>query len=54
LIIICRKGGRLAKAAIIYDNRTGNPGNVSKILKRRKKTYGKSKVLCPATIALQI
>jgi hypothetical protein len=52
--MVCRKGGRLAKTVIIYNSRTGNSGNVSEILKRRKKTYGKSKVLCPAAIALPI
>jgi hypothetical protein len=52
--MVCRKGGRLAKAAIIYDSRTGNPGNVREILKRRKKTYGNNEVLYPAAITLPI
>jgi hypothetical protein len=52
--MVCRKGGRLVKAVIIFDSRIGNPANISEILKRRKETYGKSKVLYPAAITLPI
>jgi hypothetical protein len=52
--MVCQKWGRLVKAVIIFDNRIGNPANISEILKRRKKTYGNSKTLYSATTALWI
>jgi hypothetical protein len=50
----CSPERTLAGAAIIYDSGTGNPANTNEILKRRKRNYGNSKVLCPAAIALPI
>ena len=46
--------GGLAKAVLIYNSRTGSPRNISEILKRREKSYGKSKLVCLAAIALWI